>query len=191
MGIKYEDIKKAADSIKTMKIGKGDDAKEYGPVDQKVQAFRKLYPEGFIITEIVSHENGIVVMSATAGYYTESGDPVTLGVGHAYEKEGSSFINKGNYIENCETSAVGRAMSFIGLENTGSIASYEEVANAKLNQNAHKATEAQVKILSQLLSEKHIEQVREKYGVADLNELSIEDASKLISWAKEKKKEAQ
>ena len=36
-------------------------------------------------------------------------DDVLVATGHAYEKEGSSFINKTSYIENCETSAIGRA----------------------------------------------------------------------------------
>jgi hypothetical protein len=53
----------------------------------------------------------------------------------AYEKENSSFINKTSALENCETSAVGRALAILGFEIKKSVASYEEVANAKLNQN--------------------------------------------------------
>ena len=54
----------------------------------------------------------------------------------AEEKETSSYINKTSYIENCETSAVGRALGFIGLGSENSIASLEEVANAINNQQA-------------------------------------------------------
>jgi hypothetical protein len=51
------------------------------------------------------------------------------------EKEGSTFINKTSHIENCETSAVGRALAMMGFEIKKSVASREEVANAKLNQD--------------------------------------------------------
>ena len=54
--------------------------------------------------------------------------------GYAYEKEGSTFINKTSYIENCETSAIGRALGIFGIGIDGSVASAEEVRNAKANQ---------------------------------------------------------
>ena len=57
-----------------------------------------------------------------------------LGTGTAYEKENSTFINKTSYIENCETSAVGRALAMCGIGIDTSIASAEEVQNAINNQ---------------------------------------------------------
>ena len=53
-----------------------------------------------------------------------------LGTGMAYEREGSSNINKTSYIENCETSAVGRALGMAGLGINTAVASSEEVQNA-------------------------------------------------------------
>ena len=41
---------------------------------------------------------------------------VPASTGYAYEKEGSSFINKTSALENCETSAVGRALAILGFE---------------------------------------------------------------------------
>lgn len=107
--------------------------KNYAEVPQRVQAFRCLYPEGFIITELVSNEGGVCVMKSTVGYY-QNGEPVTLATGMAYEKEGSSNINRTSYIENCETSAVGRALGMLGLGSEASIASAEEVATAIIQQ---------------------------------------------------------
>ena len=63
------------------------------------------------------------------------GEGNVLGVGHAYEKEDSSFINKTSYIENCETSAVGRALGMAGFGIDASICSAEELQNAVLNQD--------------------------------------------------------
>lgn len=125
VNITYKDIEKVNKEIKTTDV-KG---KDYAEVPQRVTAFRKLYPQGTISTEIISLENGVCVMKATV-----SSDGVILGEGTAYEKENSSFINKTSYIENCETSAVGRALGFAGFGINTSIASAEEVMNAINNQ---------------------------------------------------------
>jgi hypothetical protein len=54
--------------------------------------------------------------------------------GHAEEYMGSSYINKTSFIENCETSAIGRALGLLGIGIDTSIASAEEVSNAISNQ---------------------------------------------------------
>lgn len=105
--------------------------KDYVMVNQRVRAFRMVYPDGLIQTEIVALKDGIVVFKASA--YDEKGR--LLATGFAQEKESSSFINKTSYIENCETSAIGRALGFCGFGIDSSIASYEEVANAQANQS--------------------------------------------------------
>ena len=130
----FEQLQKANESIRTVNI-KG---KEYAEVNQRIKAFRMVYPEGFINTDMKSNENGICIFHAAVGYYVEKEgflDRVTLGTGTAYEKESSTFINKTSYIENCETSAVGRALGFLGLGiDGGGICSAEELMNAVNNQ---------------------------------------------------------
>ena len=123
----YEELVKANTLIKTTDV-KG---KEYAEVSQRVKAFRSLYPNGAITTEVLSLADGICVMKATCA----DEDGRILGTGTAYEKEGSSFINKTSYIENCETSAVGRALGFAGFGIDTSIASAEEVMNAQYQQS--------------------------------------------------------
>lgn len=98
----YESLMIANQTITKIEV-KG---KEYAEVNQRIRVFRMLYPNGSIETNIESLEKGICVMSAVVKDDFGS----VLGVGHAYEKEDSSFINKTSYIENCETSAVGRAL---------------------------------------------------------------------------------
>ena len=124
--INFEDIKKANETIKTTDI-KG---KEYAEVNQRIKAFRIVYPEGSIETELLSNENGVCIFRAVV-----SNENKILGTGTAYEKENSSFINKTSYIENCETSAIGRALGMAGFGIDTSIASYEDVANAMQRQN--------------------------------------------------------
>lgn len=130
--VTFEQIQAANATIRTTDI-KG---KEYAEVNQRIKAFRMVYPDGFIMTKMESNENGVCVFTAEVGCYDESGDMYTLATGTAYEKESSSFINKTSYIENCETSAVGRALGMAGFGIDTSVASYEEVSNAIRNQNA-------------------------------------------------------
>lgn len=124
--ITSEKLKIANDMIKPVNI-KG---KEYAQVTERIKAFRAICPGGRISTEIVTMENGVVTMQATV--IDEEGNVIASGL--AQEKEQSSFINKTSYIENCETSAVGRALGFAGIGVDGSMASAEEVANAIINQ---------------------------------------------------------
>ena len=132
--IKFEDIAKANESIKTTDI-KG---KDYAEVNQRIKAFRMCHPNGMITTEIVSLENGVVLMKATI----QDGDAKVIGTGYASEKENSTFINKTSFIENCETSAVGRALGMCGFGIDTSVASYEEVANAVKNQGKEEQPKA-------------------------------------------------
>ena len=75
--------------------------KPYIEVNERIKAFRKVYPDGFITTEIVSNENGVCTFRATVGVYADNNEPVIIATGTAYEKENSTFINKTSYIENC------------------------------------------------------------------------------------------
>lgn len=154
--MKYEDIKKANETILTTDI-KG---KQYAEVNQRIKAFRMVYPNGFIKTEMLSNENGICIFKATIGYTMHIADcddvgniktltdkGYILGTGTAYEKENSTFINKTSYIENCETSAVGRALAMCGFGIDTSIASKEEVENAIAQQEEEKQEQEEKKKL--------------------------------------------
>lgn len=123
--MEYKDIEKVNSEMTTTDI-KG---KDYVEVNQRIKAFRRLYPEGTIETEILKLEGTMCVIKATIKI-----NDLVLGTGIAYENEGSTFINKTSYIENCETSAVGRALGMCGLGIDTSVASAEEVQNAIQNQ---------------------------------------------------------
>lgn len=123
----FEDLSKVNEKLKAIDVkGKG-----YVQVNERVKGFRELCPGGRIETEIVSLEDGVVTMKA---YVTDDNGRL-LATGYAQEKETSSYINKTSFIENCETSAVGRALGWCGIGVDGSMASAEEVANAIINQN--------------------------------------------------------
>ena len=119
-------LQQANETLKALDI-KG---KDYIPVNERIKAFRFIYPRGQILTEIIGLENGVCTMKAEV--YDDNGK--LLATGHGQEKEGSTFINKTSFIENCETSCIGRALGSLGIGLDNGFASYEEVANAKVQQ---------------------------------------------------------
>lgn len=130
----FKDIEKANSTIKTTNI-KG---KDYAEVNQRIKAFRQLYPDGFIKTNIVELDMtaGVIVMRAQVGYYLENGCEIILGEGTSFEwkNDPKSMVNKTSYVENCETSAIGRALGMCGIGIDSSIASADEVKCAQEHQ---------------------------------------------------------
>lgn len=139
--IEYKDIEKANNEIKTIDINKknkdGDiKTTKYANVNERVLAYRKVYPNGEIITEIQEITDNSVRIKAII--YNEENQ--ILATGHASEtKEG--FINKVSMIENCETSAVGRALGFAGFGIDGGIASEQEMQKVEDYKLANKKIE--------------------------------------------------
>lgn len=183
--ISFEDIKKANETINTTNI-KG---KEYAEVNQRIKAFRMVYPEGSIETELLSNENGICIFKASVW----NGD-IILGEGTAYEKENSSFINKTSYIENCETSAVGRALGMAGFGIDTSIASAEEVANAIQQQEGEKTiNKIQAEALQQAIENAMMDvsgkdkEILNKYGYKNIKDIKLKDYPKIIEDFKKEK----
>jgi hypothetical protein len=136
-----------------------------------------VYPKGTILTEMVSNENGVCIFRASV----YSDEDHILATGTAYEKEGSSFINKTSYIENCETSAVGRALGLCGFGVDLAVASAEEVQNALENQKEpeQKATPKQIEMVNNLVEDK--EAMLKYYKVDKIEDLTIQQASEIIS----------
>lgn len=193
----YKDIEKVNKEMKTTDI-KG---KQYAEVPQRIQAFRKLYPEGFIRTNIVSLDNGVVVIKAEVGYNEGQGD-VILGTGLAYEKEGSTFINKTSYIENCETSAVGRALGMLGIGSETSVASAEEVQNAMVQQKAEEDAKkpisaVMVKAVRNLIEKNGFDETKTcaYYKIAKIEDMTVAQLSdfnaRVEKAMKEQKNEGQ
>ena len=126
----YEELKAANQTIKTVDI-KG---KQYAEVSQRIKAFRMCFPEGSIRTYIILNENGVCVIRAEVA----TAEGKVLGTGTAFEEQNANYINKVSYIENCETSAVGRALGMAGFGVDVAVASAEEVMNANQTSNATK-----------------------------------------------------
>ena len=200
--ITYDDIKMANDATKTTDI-KGND---YVEVNQRIKAFRMVYPDGFITTEEIEAENGISKFKAMCGFHVkdEFGNvkinsegmaiPCVIGTGHAFEIEGSNFINETSHLENAETSAIGRCLASAGFGINESVASYEEVANAKANQTTEKKAERkasakQIAVLNKVYTGERLTKLLEMNEISRIEDLPMSKASELISKLKEKEAE--
>ena len=125
MAVTYQAIETANALAKTMDI-KGS---KYIKVAERTKAFRMVYPTGFVKTEIIMNADGVCMFKAVCGYYDGNGNAFILGEGTAREKADTSYINKFSYIENCETSAVGRALGYAGFGIDNEICSQDEINN--------------------------------------------------------------
>lgn len=100
---------------------------DYVPVSERLEHFYKDYPSGRVLTSIVEHdaEHGFVLIRAEI--YRQHDDAMPAATGHAFENRSEGYVNKTSYIENCETSATGRALALLGYEIKRGIASREEM----------------------------------------------------------------
>lgn len=176
----YEEIKKANESIRTTNI-KG---KDYAEVNQRIKAFRMVNPEGGIVTELVSNEaNEAGRHVAVIRAIVTNADGKELGTGTAYEVEGSSFINGTSYIENCETSAVGRALGMAGYGIDTSVCSAEEVGNAITQQTMKSpASELEKKTFLQRCEKLGVDykQIGKQAGATSLKTMTKEQHGKAL-----------
>lgn len=136
--ITYQDIEKANKIIKPLTISRKNkdtgkiEKKGYAEVHQRIKAFRMVYPQGDIETTILTDDNGICKIRADI--YDDNNRHLSSATAQENIKS-NSFINTYNAIENCETSAVGRALGFAGFGIDTNIASAEEVQNAIIKQD--------------------------------------------------------
>jgi len=108
--------------------------KQYVEVNERIKYLRQedSLKDYSILTEFPMLDSEMCVCKCTIA--TPQGK--VIATGHAHEERGSSNINKTSYVENCETSAVGRALAMLGIGIDASIASANEVSDAIAKQDA-------------------------------------------------------
>lgn len=119
-----KDLKKKAISIK---------GKAYIQVKDRVEFFNEVYPNGRITTELISNEGEEVVVKATVVPDIKNIDRYFTGYSQANKNQG--MINKLSAMENCETSAVGRALGMMGIGIIDGFASADEMYKAGLSKD--------------------------------------------------------
>ena len=104
--------------------------REYFPVNERVKSFRENFKDWAITTEIVSLTEETVVIKASVS----NPDGLVKATGYAQEDRNASNINKTSYVENAETSAIGRALGCFGIGIDASFASADELQAALAQQ---------------------------------------------------------
>ena len=104
----------------------------YETVEERLVRFWQAYPDAEIITQMLHYDGKTVVFSAKGVLNGK-----TLATGHAEEVHGSSPVNKTSFVENCETSAIGRmiANSALGTK-PGARPSRQEMSKVNTQQPA-------------------------------------------------------
>lgn len=105
--------------------------KDYVMVKDRIIFFNENFPNGSITTELKATENSFIFKAKIT---PDVENPSRKFTGHAEEIIGSSQINKTSALENCETSAIGRALGCMGIGVEESFASADEVKNAMYKQ---------------------------------------------------------
>lgn len=103
--------------------------KDYVQVKDRIEFFNSTYDNGSIRTEVIKDEGDIVQIKATVIPDMTNLDKYFNG--HAEEIRGQGYVNKTSALENCETSAVGRALAMMGIGVMDAIASMDEIDLAK------------------------------------------------------------
>lgn len=113
------------------------DLSQYSTVAERIDKFWEKYPNGRLHTELVHFASEQVVIRAEV--YLDRDDPRPVTVDYAEERIDSSPVNRVSMVENCATSAIGRALADLGGEFTGAKRpSAEEMAKVQRHEQSQK-----------------------------------------------------
>ena len=104
---------------------------DYEPVEERLAKFIKDFPDFRLETELVAHTHDRYIVKASI--YRTYADSAPYSSGLAEETVSSRGVNSTSALENCETSAIGRALANAGYATKGKRASREEMAKVNAN----------------------------------------------------------
>jgi hypothetical protein len=81
---------------------------EYETVESRIKRFYSDHEDGKIVADLISSPDNIETVVVKA--YIFLGERL-VATGLAFEQAGQGFVNKTSHLENCETSAIGRALA--------------------------------------------------------------------------------
>lgn len=151
--------------------------KQYVQVKDRVVYFNQMYPNGRIDTKLYVQGDCVRI---TATVYPDVENLARYFRGHAESIRGIGEVNKTSPVENCETSAVGRALAMMGIGVLDSIASSDEMHKAGADK-VEKASEAQINYISNIATNKGVlpDVLLKRHGM-DPETITKDQASVLI-----------
>lgn len=150
---------------------------EYVDVATRIHRFYERHPEGRIVTELVHYKEGDIVFRAEVWRDREAPPEKPDAVGWAHEVVGKGHVNETSALENCETSAIGRALANLGfpVKEGEARPSRQEMEKAKRGKAKPEPTKSADDLRGHILA--LLEQVSEK-------ELSETDTKKVARVSK-------
>ena len=100
---------------------------DYATVQERIAQFYGDHPDGVIQTFLAKHDGPEVIFEARVFRTPEEAEKGVYTSGWAREVEGKTPVNRTSHLENCETSAVGRALANLGYATDGKRPSREEM----------------------------------------------------------------
>lgn len=159
----------------------GQEIGTYTEVSERVQAFRSSTSHvgwAIISEEIPVEEKGHVKFKAII---VDENDRIRS-TGHATESiSNNTMVNQFSAVENCETSAIGRALGFLGFGLTASIASAEEIIS-----NVTKLFDFAIQGLKDNPSKESIDYAKKRLKDTDFDEQQRKALMKAVNEAKVK-----
>ena len=141
--------------------------KKYVTVNERVKFLRENHPDHSIVTDIVTATEQMAIINCKI--IDKEGRVISTG--HAFEVVSDKGINKTSHLENCETSAVGRALGFLGIGIDGGIASLDEIINASTSEYIQRL------VMGSSISDEDREKIED-----NLLTMTAEDANRVIKF---------
>ena len=161
--------------MKTIKIH----GKQYVEVNERIKYFRENYKNWSLTSEFIElTENRCVIKAMVLNEENR-----VMGDGIAEETKGSTYINKTSFVENCQTSAWGRALGSLGIGIDTSIASADEVktAIAQKEKNPVKITKKQFEAMKSSIADGNKEVVKSRMKKYIFTKKQEDELNKLLN----------
>jgi hypothetical protein len=157
----------------------GFDLSQYQTVQERIDLFWAKYGNGRLNLEIVLINETQVVMKAEV--FLDKADEKPAAVDYAEERLGTSHINKVSFVENCATSAYGRAISALG----GEFSPKGKRPSAQEMEKVNRANEDIYTQASEAYFKKDLAKLKTLYVEAQQAKLPKDKLDLIVMWGKE------
>lgn len=134
----------------------------YEPVEARLDSWWQKYPNGRVETKVLEKTDISILIQANI--FKDASDTHPMATGLAEEIKGSSPVNRVSWVENCETSAIGRALANANFAAKGKRPSREEMEKVQRQTEEPKTLDPDTVIMLQ----EAYEQIKEAENLEEL-----------------------
>jgi hypothetical protein len=155
------------------------DLSQYQTVQERIDLFWAKYPDGRLNLDIVLINEAQVVMKAEV--FLDKADEKPAAVDYAEERLGTSHINKVSFVENCATSAYGRAISALG----GEFSPKGKRPSAQEMEKVNRANDEIYSQASDAFYNRDLVKLKALYVEAQQAKLPKDKLDQIVNWGKQ------